>query len=588
MSSGLRLRSDGKRKTVPHGRASADLIGPALGLSSDGRPGERRLNGVQMSAIDALYHTHPAITAAVNILKGQLLSSGLSLVRNGTPVELKPAFKAHLENVWLPFAADVIDSFLKFGFVVMSYEVDEESLSRQSIKRQRGDAETASASSASTVSDAPATGASEPTNLYPVVPPLGTYDVAYVMAGRAGYVRKYLVYARAPNQATKIDEEARVIMRQQPDGEGNLNSPMAVVFDTGSFTSCLIELAVQAETSNTRPRMVTQQRKKETAHGIETSSLFFDAEARSMQAGADGADNASQLQQLSLTQQMAQIINKLQTRGDGPGSEHQSGSFSGGATGGRTGLGKTTFVPPEVSPAIFTLPKEQEMAPSSGQVPQARGDLEALCRLSIEQISAAFGVPSDLIFSGRFASKTTSQLALLNSTVAQLERSVSHALTMAYRDVYGEEGGLGAEPARLELITSPLAATEEVVGIFAAGLMPVEVAMKACMNAVGASKDEIDAAVEVARKEFEEKKAVERENQKIDMAEKKQGLAERKAAAAGAPKREGVDLKQASANVAKTQAETAAIASGSRENDKKDEGDKKKAKDEKKKETKDD
>ena len=51
------------------------------------------------------------------------------------------------------------------------------------------------------------------------------------------------------------------------------------------------------------------------------------------------------------------------------------------------------------------------MAPSAGQMPQTRGDLEGLTRLSIEQIGAALGVPTDLLFNGRFASKSTSQYA---------------------------------------------------------------------------------------------------------------------------------------------------------------------------------
>ena len=49
------------------------------------------------------------------------------------------------------------------------------------------------------------------------------------------------------------------------------------------------------------------------------------------------------------------------------------------------------------------------MAPSAGQLPTARGDLEQLTRMSVELFGAAFGCPSDLLFSGRFASKSTAQ-----------------------------------------------------------------------------------------------------------------------------------------------------------------------------------
>ena len=40
---------------------------------------------------------------------------------------------------------------------------------------------------------------------------------------------------------------------------------------------------------------------------------------------------------------------------------------------------------------------------------QDGGDLEQLTRMSVELFGAAFGVPSDLLFSGRFASKSTAQ-----------------------------------------------------------------------------------------------------------------------------------------------------------------------------------
>lgn len=60
---------------------------------------------------------------------------------------------------------------------------------------------------------------------------------------------------------------------------------------------------------------------------------------------------------------------------------------------------------------LLTISQGQEVAQSAGQMPQTRGDLEALSRLAIEQIGASFGVPADLMFQGRFASKSTAQYA---------------------------------------------------------------------------------------------------------------------------------------------------------------------------------
>lgn len=67
----------------------------------------------------------------------------------------------------------------------------------------------------------------------------------------------------------------------------------------------------------------------------------------------------------------------------------------------------TTHAAPVLHPSY----QGQEVAPTAGQMPQARGDLEGLQRLVIEQMGAAFGVPSDLLFQGKFASKSTAQLS---------------------------------------------------------------------------------------------------------------------------------------------------------------------------------
>ena len=68
---------------------------------------------------------------------------------------------------------------------------------------------------------------------------------------------------------------------------------------------------------------------------------------------------------------------------------------------------------------------------------------------------------------------------MLNTTVSQLAKWVNLTLTMAYRDIYGEEDG--EEPAQLILLTAPLSSTEEVANLYAAGLAPIEVAMPAAL-----------------------------------------------------------------------------------------------------------
>ena len=46
---------------------------------------------------------------------GELFRGGICAQRNGCDLELTPAFLNFLNTKWMQFAADVVDSFLKFG-----------------------------------------------------------------------------------------------------------------------------------------------------------------------------------------------------------------------------------------------------------------------------------------------------------------------------------------------------------------------------------------------------------------------------------------------------------------------------------------
>ena len=148
------------------------------------------------------------------------------------------------------------------------------------------------------------------------------------------------------------DEEARVFVRQHPDSVGNVNSPLAPVFELGSFVGALTELAITAESCRARPRMVTQMRKKDTAQ-LDPGNLFFDSESRAVQAGADHDDNAHQARALQFQQSMCDMINRLQTRQPKP--DHDLHSF--GGQGRMHNAGKAPYAPPEVPPSLFTVPK---------------------------------------------------------------------------------------------------------------------------------------------------------------------------------------------------------------------------------------
>jgi hypothetical protein len=492
----------------------------------------------QLQILQNLFETHPTLVAAKNVLESRLLSGGLSLRRNGRPVDLTPEFRQHVDDHWTQFARDVIGSFLVSGFVVISYEEEapECATTRRRHKRKKG----GDGGDGGDGDGAIASGLLRRRNVVPIVAPSDSYKVGFEMGGRAGYQRVYKVYKTELDNTIDVDEEAVLFIRDPPDHRGNVNSPMAAVYHISAFVDGLINMASIAEVGRAQPALVTQLKKADVQGGVAPSDMFFDSESRGISRDQADDDNAHNARALQLQLQLCAILNQA-----GMGnSRAQIGAGSGtgtGAPGSSSDAGG-------VATRLFTLPADQEVAPHA-PVPETRADLESLLRLSVDFMCTAIGVPSSLLFEGRYASRTTAQLSLLNATVQQLARSVDSVLTEAYIDIYGQDGesgesgagasnevsggaaaaaplGKGISGRAVELVTStsPLAASEEVLALFSGGLADFEAAAPPALHAIGLSQPEIEAALDrqrtlVKKQEAEEKAA------KTDQKKKEAGAA---------------------------------------------------------------
>lgn len=467
-----------------------------------GSAGECRINSTQMAAIQHLYNTSPSLQAARSILVGQLLSSGLSLTRTGQAVKLTPTFTKHLEARWMPFARSVVDQILMFGLCVVSIEEDEDepfsafvSARRRSSappppsKKRRagvanniGDPQTKlDREAAEVVSKAPAP-VPNSTNLVPVVPVLGSYEIALTPTGRAGYKRKARVFTTAPAHAYTQDEFAAIFFRTMPDQHGNIVSPVASAFEFASFVNTLRELALSAEVVRATPTLVTQSAPRGNVSagvgGVDPSNLFFDSESRAIQQQSSDAEASERTAQLALTARLAAELNRVRTTQDP-------------AAG--TAAPPAPNLPPEIPPRLFALPERQVLVPNALQ-PQARNDLESLIRMSNEAIACAMGVPASVIFEGKFSSNSMSQLQLLNTTVSSIALAVNDVLTQTYRAIYD-----GGDDDELIVTTAPLAATSEIQALYTGGLIDFESAMPSALHSLGCSAEEIAAALDRRR-----------------------------------------------------------------------------------------
>lgn len=404
----MRVLMDVRKSGVSAFKKSSRLHATPYSAFEQGSAGECRINQNQMAAICHLYNTSPSLQAARQILVGQLLSSGLSLTRSGSAVKLTPTFSKHLEAKWMPFARSVVDQILMYGFCVVSIEEDDPPPFAAFVARGTGPpAKRARAGVAGTggsnvigdpqlktddeaadvVSKAPAPVPNSP-NLVPIVPVLGSYEIALTPSGRAGYKRTARVFTTAPAHAYTQDEYAAIFFRTQPDQHGNIVSAVSSAFEFVSFTNALRELALSAEVVRATPTLVTQSAPRGTGvgptGGIDTTSLFFDSESRAIQQQSSDQEASERTNQLALTAKLAAELNRVRTTIHDP------------TTGGSSAPAAPNL-PPEIPPRLFALPDKQVLVPGALQ-PQARTDLEALMRAANEAIACAMGVPASVIF----------------------------------------------------------------------------------------------------------------------------------------------------------------------------------------------
>lgn len=466
----------GKR---PFGGASKGLasFGPAAQLVEMGSGQRVTVSTEQMAALEYVYNTSPSIQAARAILLAQLMSSGLTVRRGGADVKLKPEFVAHLDAVWAPFARDVFDAFMIHGFAAVSLEeADPEPFSHLQKKAKAID-NTDAAGSSTPASSETAKQQQKRSSFAPIVCETGTFQLNYRMGGRKSYKRHYFVTPMHSNSPDSVDEEVAVFFRVHPDGYGNINSPCSVAYSDASFVIRLQELALQAEQVRTRTNIVTQSapaHKADANQPLDASSLFFDSESRAIASADEQEGSVNQASMLALMAKVSSAMNRMQ-----PGADRQEGGGS---------APPASHAPPDLPPRLFALPEKQTIAPVN--MPEARSDLESLIRVANDRICAALGVPASIIFEGKFSSNSMSQLQLLNSTISSIAVSLNTCLTQTYRAVYG-----GATDD-LVLVTSPLASVDEVVALFQAGVVDIDLAMPVALHSLGVCSKEIREALD--------------------------------------------------------------------------------------------
>ena len=101
----------------------------------------------------------------------------------------------------------------------------------------------------------------------------------------------------------------------------------------------------------------------------------------------------------------------------------------------------------------------------------------------------------DLVLNSKFSSKTTAETQLLHSTVRELAKEIDNVLTIAYEEIYDDSD------VRVELCTQPLSPATELLAMHEAGVLPRALATERALHSIGASREQIRAALERVRAE---------------------------------------------------------------------------------------
>lgn len=567
---------------------SSKLFTPGFSQPGANALGQVFVDEVQMNTLRNLFETHPTIVAAAQVLESQILSSPLTLKYHGERTELTPEFRQHIDEHWNRFARDVLKHFIMYGFCVVTFEQELLDCATTLPERKRAYMRSASGSSQDgRASTSYSDGTSLMTNavneeprlsstrrgpvdeldelrrfvednvdkvrartidpyVVPVVANANSYRLAFEMTGRGGYVRKYRVYRMGDQHGLEADDEVVLFIRDPPDSDGNINSPMAAVYEISSFVDGLVNMAHVAEKGRAQPSLVTQVRKMDKKDGVNAQDMFFDTESREINRDRSAEENESHARATQMQLQLCRLLNQAQ----GLGMSQGLGSIGGRRT-------DISSLPAN----SFTLPADQEVAPHA-PVPQTRTDLHDLMRLSVDYMCTAIGVPSSLIFEGRFAGRSTAQLSMLNSTVKSLATEVDRVLTASYCSIYNENTTdnevMDVARARrhmkqsgekldanskakasdssakrtksvtdntpaVELVTttSVISSVDEVLALYTGGVADFEAAAPLALNAIGLTPGEIEAALERREQQERDSKKEEKEMKRREEEDRK-------------------------------------------------------------------
>ena len=292
----------------------------------------------KIRALQSIYFKNSFVFICRNLIHSKVFENGLC-IRTGNSKNCKdnPLTKQMMEEYWLPFAKDVIDSILCIGLVPIRYKKIDNDI------------------------------------IIPYIPKAGTYEI-HCVTSVEGSIRFEFFSNDKPIDITKPTPNSFVLsgFGYDPERNGELNSTIECLYPHIQFISNMHDYAVMAEKIRSNPPIIMQKKSENATQQEE--GLHFDQfiDSDNIKVSLNNQYQRDKEDVEHLNRQNHLFLNAIQGKS--------------GTSNDNTKKALENMVP---------LPSQYSVGTTLE--PNARTDFVAINRLSQETICALIGVPRSMI-----------------------------------------------------------------------------------------------------------------------------------------------------------------------------------------------
>jgi len=420
----------------------------------------------QMKAVFELFHQEPVIRMARNVIANTIFSGGIEVNKKGK--KANKDFQQLLETHWIPFANNVLDHIMMFGFCpFMKRNV---SVETEGEVAHNGSAEV------------------------PIVPPFGSYKVEIRLM--KDYTETYHFYpiSKFPNVNEEADERVQFLVPEQykPSMDGVLRSQCTTLMHSFHISREFYDLAMHAENLRAHPPLIAQ-RPPDKNHGADAGAMemfeFADGDATMARDESSYAKNQQNMNDFYRQQNMCNVLNGKHPRNKNIKIDPLTGRPV------YKQRHKQTW-----EDNVFVLPEGQQLAPHIN--PQTRADLLEMERSRYDLICGVLGIPSSFVLndrSSRISGMSDISYKIFMRSMYSIRDQLSILLKTVFEHVYPEDN-----KCIVSLPFIPATDVEDIIKLSQQGVVSQKTAGLYLLRTMGLPESDLDLQPKEVKKNTED------------------------------------------------------------------------------------